>query len=75
MTNLDYECRRLRRLEKRICHLAALLRLMSVTGNPEKRGRLRARVRRLFLRENARLWEMMHPDGEPEDQARKTPVD
>ena len=74
MTKLDIEERRLRRLEKRITHLAALARLMAVMGGGRVDRRTAGRVRALLNRENGRLWEMLHPDGEPEDQARKTTI-
>ena len=74
MTRLDIEERRLRRLEKRIAHLAALARLMAVMGGGRVDRRTAGRVRELLNRENGRLWEMLHPDGEPEDQARKTVI-
>ena len=74
MTRLDIEERRLRRLEKRIAHLAALARLMAVMGGGRVDRRTAGRVRELLNRENGRLWEMLHPDGEPEDQVRKTTV-
>ena len=74
MTRLDIEERRLRRLEKRIAHLAALARLMAVMGGGRVDRRTAGRVRELLNRENGRLWEMLHPDGEPEDQARKTTI-
>lgn len=71
MTKYDIEERRLRRLEKRIAHLTALMKLMAVMGGGRCESRARERVRECFLRESARMWEMLHPDGEPEDQARK----
>ena len=74
MTKLDIEERRLRRLEKRIAHLAALARLMAVMGGGRVDRRTAGRVRELLNRENGRLWEMLHPDGEPEDQVRKTTI-
>ena len=74
MTRLDIEERRLRRMEKRIAHLAALARLMAVMGGGRVDRRTAGRVRELLNRENGRLWEMLHPDGEPEDQARKTTI-
>ena len=74
MTRLDIEERRLRRLEKRIAHLAALARLMAVMGGGRVDRRTAGRVRELLNRENGRLWEMLHPDGEPEDQVRKTTI-
>ena len=74
MTRLDIEERRLRRLEKRIAHLAALARLMAVMGGECVDRRTAGRVRALLNRENGRLWEMLHPDGEPEDQVRKTTI-
>ena len=74
MTKLDIEERRLRRLEKRIAHLAALARLMAVMGSGRVDRRTAGRVRALLNRENGRLWEMLHPDGEPEDQVRKTTI-
>ncbi len=70
MTRNEIEERRLRRLEKRICHLTALLRVTAIFGG-RTHGRAQARVRELLIREHARLWEMFHPDGEPEDIARK----
>ena len=74
MTRLDIEERRLRRLEKRIAHLAALARLMAIMGGGRVDRRTAGRVRALLNRENGRLWEMLHPDGEPEDQVRKTTI-
>lgn len=82
MTKVDIEERRLRRLEKRIAHLAALMRLMAVMGggSVDADGNIRCsrkaaqRLRELFIRENGRIWEMLHPDGEPEDQAKKTTI-
>ena len=74
MTRLDIEERRLRRLGKRIAHLAALARLMAIRGGGRVDRKTVRRVRELLNRENSRLWEMMHPDGEPEDQARKTTI-
>ena len=74
MTRLDIEERRLRRLEKRIAHLAALARLMAVMGGGRVDRRTAGRVRELLNRENGRLWEMLHPDGEPEDKVRKTTI-
>lgn len=71
MTKADIEERRLRRLEKRIAHLAALARLMAIRGGGRVDRKTARRVRELLNRENGRLWEMMHPEGEPEDQARK----
>jgi hypothetical protein len=47
------------------------MNLMAVMGGGRCESRARARVRECFLRESARMWEMLHPDGEPEDQARK----
>lgn len=70
MTRYDVEERRLRRLEKRIMHLTALLRVTAIFGGPAKR-QAEKRVRDLMLTEAGRLWDMLHPDGEPEDQARK----
>ena len=82
MTKVDIEERRLRRLEKRIAHLAALARLMAVMGGGrvDADGNIRCsrkaaqRLHELFIRENGRLWEMLHQDGEPEDQVRKTTI-
>lgn len=74
MTKYDIEERRLRRLEKRIRHLAALLNLSAVMGGGSVSRQLRQRVRGLYLTESARLWEITHPDGEPEDMARKAPA-
>ena len=71
MTKADIEERRLRRLEKRIAHLAALARLMAIRGGGYVDRKTARRVRELLNQENGRLWEMMHPEGEPEDQARK----
>ena len=71
MTRLDIEERRLRRLEKRIAHLTALARLMTVMGGGRVGRRTDRRVRELLNQENGRLWEILHPDGEPEDMARK----
>lgn len=70
MTKSDIEDRRLRRLEKRIRHLEALLRVTAIFGGPARK-RTENRVRDLWLRETASLWQLLHPDGDPEDQARK----
>ena len=70
MTRYDIEERRLRRLEKRIRHLEAMLQLTAIFGGPTRK-RTENRVRDLWLRESASLWELLHPDGEPEDQARR----
>ena len=69
MTKLDIEERRLQRLEKRIRHLEALMKLNAIIGGP-MRKRTESRVQDLWLRENDRMWELLHPDGEPEDIAR-----
>ena len=73
MTRFDREERRLRRLEKRIRHLTALLRVTAIFGGPAKR-QAEKRVRDLMLTEAGRLWDVLHPDGEPEDQARRDPI-
>lgn len=73
MTRYDIEERRLRRLEKRIMHLTSLLRVTAIFGGPAKR-QAEKRVRDLMLTEAGRLWDMLHPDGEPEDQARRDPA-
>ena len=73
MTKSDIEDRRLRRLEKRIRHLEALLRVTAIFGGPAKR-QAEKRVRDLMLTEAGRLWDVLHPDGEPEDQARRDPA-
>ena len=70
MTKYNIEERRLRRLEKRIAHLTALMKLMTVMGGRFE-GRTQTRARELFLQEYARLWKMQNPDGDPEDMARK----
>lgn len=69
MTRFDIEERRLRRLEKRIRHLEALLKLNAIFGGPARK-RTENRVRELWIREAGRMWELLHPDGEPEDMAR-----
>lgn len=73
MARYEIEERRLRRLEKRICHLTALLRVTAIFGG-RTHERVKEHVRELFIRENARLWEILHPEGEPEDIARKGTV-
>ena len=73
MTKSDIEDRRLRRLEKRIRHLEALLRVTAIFGGPAKR-QAEKRVRDLMLTEAGRLWDVLHPDGAPEDQARRDPA-
>lgn len=73
MTRYDVEERRLRRLEKRIMHLTALLRVTAIFGGLAKR-QAEKRVRDLILTEAGRLWDMLHPDGEPDDQARRDPA-
>ena len=70
MTHLDIEEKRLRRLEKRICHLTALLRLTQLIGDKRGHQRVRARVRELFIRESGRLWEILRPD-DPEEAAKR----
>ena len=70
MTHLDIEEKRLRRLEKRICHLTALLRLTQLIGDGRGHERVRARVRELFIRESGRLREMLWPE-DPEEAAKQ----
>ena len=69
MTRYDIEEKRLRRLEKRIRHLAALLKVTAILGGPARK-RTESRVTDLWMRETGRMWEILHPDGEPEDLAR-----
>lgn len=73
MTKQDIQEKRLRRLDKRIRHLTALLRVTAIFGGPAKR-QAEKRVRDLMLTEAGRLWDVLHPDGEPEDQARRDPA-
>ncbi len=73
MTKQDIQEKRLRRRDKRIRHLTALLRVTAIFGGPARK-RTENRVRDLWLRETASLWQLLHPDGEPEDQARRDPI-
>ena len=67
--NLSIEERRLRRLEKRICHLTALARLTAILGG-HSHERVKARVRELLIRENRRLLEMLQTE-DPEEMAKR----
>lgn len=65
----EVEERQLRRLDRRIRYLEKLMRVVAIFGG-QKRGRTRRRLRELYCRENKRLWDILYPQGEPEDLAR-----
>ena len=69
MTKFDIEERRLRRLEKRIRCLEALLKVNAILGGSAWKH-TKNRMREMWIREAGRMWELLHPDGEPEDMAR-----
>ena len=69
MTKFDIEEKRLRRLEKRIRHLEALLKVTAIFGG-SARKRTESRVRDLWLRECSRMWQLAG-NMDPEEAAKQ----